>query len=479
MILTPPVQHFLTGKVQSYLQNKLKTKVEIGSISFGLSGNINLQNVYVEDKTRDTLVSGGTIKAHLNYFKLFSNEVQVKDLELQNITAKIKRILPDTVYNFQFIVDAFVTENTKSPDTAQSAPLKLNISDIALDNINVKYNDVVTGNDMFAHIGNLSATIDTLDPYTQHFNIPTVIARNVTAKIKQVKPLVKSEPLSKDVADATTPSTMKLNLGTIDLSKINIDYGNDVSAFYTTLNLGQLKGTEKLLDLQNSKIYFDQLALNNSKIAVRLGKAPVAQVVKKETKQEVQAQKQAGWDFKIAQLQLENNGLKYDDDNAPALNYGMDFSHINSQDLSLDVDNFVMNTDSVSGNIRKGTVKEKSGFELDALQGDFLYASNQTYLRNIYIKTPGSEIQRTAELRYASLDALHNDFAKTVFNLYITNTRLQVKDILLEQINKLKKGEFDESLIKAIVANLKLSEMQSQEDNTFRAVSSCACTLPT
>lgn len=44
----------------------------------------------------------------------------------------------------------------------------------------------------------------------------------------------------------------------------------------------------------------------------------------------------------------------------------------------------------------------------------------------------------------------------------------QVKDILLEQINKLKKGEFDESLIKAIVSNLKLSEMQAREDNTNR-----------
>ncbi|HEY6954609.1 MAG TPA: pitrilysin family protein, partial [Flavisolibacter sp.] len=37
----------------------------------------------------------------------------------------------------------------------------------------------------------------------------------------------------------------------------------------------------------------------------------------------------------------------------------------------------------------------------------------------------------------------------------------QVKDILLEQINELKKGEFDESLIKAIVSNLKLEEMQA------------------
>src|SRR4051812_29410530 len=142
LILTPPVQRFLTGKVESYLQNKLKTRVEIGSISFGLSGKVNLENVYIEDKTKDTLVSGGAVKAHLNFFKLFSNEVEIKDLELQNITAKIKRVLPDTAFNFQFIMDAFASEKSKSPDTAQTAPMKLNISDIALENINLVYNDV-------------------------------------------------------------------------------------------------------------------------------------------------------------------------------------------------------------------------------------------------------------------------------------------------------------------------------------------------
>jgi translocation and assembly module TamB len=431
IVLTPPVQHYLTGKVESYLQNKLKTRVEIGSISFGLSGNINLKNVYIEDKTKDTLVAGGLIKAHLNYFRLFSNEVQVKDLELQNITAKVKRVLPDTVYNFQFVVDAFVTEKTKSPDTAQTAPLKLNISDLALDNVNLKYTDVVTGTDMFAHIGNLSATIDTLDPYTQHFDIPTIIARNVTASLKQIKPLIEPKPLAVDIAKATTPSTTKLDLGTIDLSKINIDYSNDVSALYTTFNFGQVKGNEKLIDLQNNKVYFDQLSLNNSKIAIRFGKKPGAQVVKQAVNQKVQAEKQAGWDFKIAHLQLENNKLKFDDDNKPTLNYGMDYSHINTDNLSLVVDNFVMNTDSTAGRITKGTIREKSGLEIDALRGDILYASTQTYLRNIYIKTPGSEIQRSAELRYASFDALTNDFEKTVFNVNLTNTRLQVKDILL------------------------------------------------
>lgn len=44
----------------------------------------------------------------------------------------------------------------------------------------------------------------------------------------------------------------------------------------------------------------------------------------------------------------------------------------------------------------------------------------------------------------------------------------QVKDLLLEQIDKLKKGDFDESLIKAIVANYKLGQLQAMESNMSR-----------
>ena len=210
LLLTPPVQRLLTAKVQHYLENKLHTKVLIGRISFGLSGKIGLNDVFIADKTNDTLISGGSIRAHLNYMKLFSNEVRVKDLELDNITAKIKRVLPDTVYNFQFIVNAFTSESSKSPDTASSPPMKLDIAKVTLKNINLTYTDAVIGSDMFAHIGEFAARIDTLDPYTQHFVVPSFVLRNSVAKMKQVKPLVEPKPLEQHISEATTPSTMNV-----------------------------------------------------------------------------------------------------------------------------------------------------------------------------------------------------------------------------------------------------------------------------
>ena len=428
LILTPPVQRFMTGKVENYLQKKLQTRVEIGSISFGLSGNVNLKDIYLEDKTKDTLLAGGTIKAHLNFIKLFSNEFEVKDIELQNITAKVRRTLPDTVFNFQFIVDAFATKSTTSDST--SAPLILNISDATLENVRLHYIDVVTGNDMLARIGNLSVTIDTLDSYSQHYDIPSIIARNVYATIKQSKPLVTPEPESKDIAEAVTPSPLKLSIGSVDLSKFVVNYANDVSAFYTDLNIGQLKTDERLLDLQNNKVWFDKVDLNNSKVVIRLGKKEAAKVVEEEIEQEVEAQKKAGWDFRIANAFLNNNTFRFDNDNKPELNYGMDYAHLLGDSLTLHVENFILNTDSIGGKITKGSFREKSGFELEELRGDVLYAFNQSYLKDLYIKTPGTEIERNILLTYSSYEALAESFEKTVLDIELVDSRVQVKDIL-------------------------------------------------
>lgn len=430
LILTPPVQKFLTAKVQNYLETKLQTKVRIGRIGFGLSGNINLLDVYIEDKTKDTLVSGGAIKAHLNYLKLLSNEVEVKDIELQNITAKVKRILPDTVFNYQFIVDAFVGEQTKNPDTAKSAPMKLSISDVTLDNVNLTYTDVITGNDLFTHIGYATTTIDSLDLYNQNYSIPTLIVRNTQARMKQMKPLVEPKPMMVDIQQAQTPAPMHLNIGSVDLSKVAIQFDNDVSALYSNINVGSLKLNGKLLDLTNNKIYFSELDLGNTAADIRFGKKPMAVVTKQEVNQKVEAQKSAGWDVRIDKIRLDNNNVVFDDDNQPKQPVGMDYSHLNATGLTLYMDRFVMNNDSIGGLITKGSMKEKSGFKLDALEGDLLYANTQSFLKNLYIKTPGTEIRKNLVLQYASYDALVKDFAKTNLNIELTNSQVQVKDIL-------------------------------------------------
>ena len=105
LIQTGPVQNILRGKAVAYLQKKLKTKVEVGSVYVGLPKNIILENVYIEDRQKDTLLSGGKIEANLNLLKLiFQNQLEVRSIALDNITAKVKRQLPDTAFNFNSLL---------------------------------------------------------------------------------------------------------------------------------------------------------------------------------------------------------------------------------------------------------------------------------------------------------------------------------------------------------------------------------------
>lgn len=431
LILTPPVQRFATHKVADYLENKLKTRVDIGGISFGLTGNIHLHDIYIEDQTKDTLLSGGTIKANVNLLKLLSNEVKVKDVTIEDITAKIKRVLPDTVFNFQFIADAFMSENTKQPDTAQTAPLKLDVNSLTLDNINVVFKDAITGNDMYLHLGNLFAKFDTINPYTSHYAVPTVKVSNVVARLSQTKPLIEPEPMAQNVAEASQPITMNLNFGTIDLNKINVQYDNDVSALYAKLNVDELVVDGKKIDLPNRLIHLDEIRMNNTATAVRLGKTPQAKEQAKAVSQQAEAQAQIPWVVRVDKVNLNNDQIKFDDDSKPRAAYGMDYSHLNIDSLTLHVNDMVFSSDTMAAVIAKASMREQSGFQLDQLEGNLFYGPHQAYVKNLLFKTPGSELKRDIVLDYPSLKALTDSLNKVQMDINIPDSYIQVKDILV------------------------------------------------
>ncbi|MFN2458474.1 MAG: hypothetical protein ABR502_09755, partial [Chitinophagaceae bacterium] len=430
LLLTPPVQRFATNKVENYLAGKLKTKVEVGRISISLPGKIVLRDIYVEDRTKDTLIAGGTIQANLALLKLMSNEVDVRDIHLQDITAKVKRVLPDTVFNFQFVIDAFAVEKKKKKAT--TTLLKLNVDNLTANNFRVLYDDVITGNEMHAHISEFHAKIDSLDPYTSLFDIPTLSVNGMNVEFNQRTPLVKPEPLSTKIAEAAQPVAFQLNFGDIVFDKVNLVYGNHISRFYTKFNIGHLAADGRKLDLQNYFIHLDRLELDNTVSAIRVGKEEEAKKLAAELGKEVKAQAQNDWSFRVDKIAINNNAIQFDNENKRPKSFGtaIDYAHLRADSLTLHIDNLVFNKDSIGGQITRGFFHEKNGFRLDALEGDLLYAYNQAYLKNALIKTPGSELKRNILLEYESYDALAKNFGKALMDVEITNSYLQVKDIL-------------------------------------------------
>ncbi|MBK7557442.1 MAG: hypothetical protein IPI54_03660 [Chitinophagaceae bacterium] len=73
----------MKNKVQTYLQDKLKTKVIIGSINYSLPKWIVIHDVFIEDQKKDTLIFGERISLDISLLKLIWGITDVQKLELK------------------------------------------------------------------------------------------------------------------------------------------------------------------------------------------------------------------------------------------------------------------------------------------------------------------------------------------------------------------------------------------------------------
>jgi len=430
LIQTSPVQNFARKKIVSYLGKKLKTRVEIRGLDIEFPKMLVLQGVYIEDRTKDTLIAGNQLKVDIDMFKLLSKEIQINEINLNGITTKIKRQLPDTTFNFQFIVDAFASPtDTVKKDT--SAPMKMAIDKIIVDKTRMVYLDVVTGNDVDIYLNHFDTRINTFDPTNLRYDVPSIVLNGVRGRVNQTQPMavtaVKTDP--NPAVKNETPKFLNFTNKEVLLSDLDISYSNAVSAMSTHLALKNFNIHPESFDLKNSVVALKDVELNNLNGFIRMGKANTPPVVQLTTDKATPAQP-LPWRFTIAAIRFNDNNFAFDDDTKPKARRGMDFAHLALQDLTLHADNFLFHNDTIATNIVEGHMKEKSGFQLDKFQTDVVYTDKGASLQNILIQTPGSEIKRSAIIRYPSLAAIQKQMGLLELDLNIENSYLQVKDIL-------------------------------------------------
>ncbi|MCW3107157.1 MAG: hypothetical protein JWQ09_1663 [Segetibacter sp.] len=432
LIQTAPVQNFARKKIVSFLGNKLKTRVEIKGLDIEFPKMLVLQGVLIEDRTKDTLVAGNQLKVDIDMFKLLSSEIQINEINLNGITAKIKRQLPDTTFNFQFIVDAFASpvDTTVKKDTAA---MKMAIDKIIVDKTRLVYFDVVTGNDVDIYLNHFDTRIKTFDPTNLRYDVPSIVLNGVRGKVNQTEPMkvtavvTNPNPVVKNEAPKFLSFTNKETL----LSDVDISYSNAVSAMSTHLSFKDFNIHPESFDLKNSVIAIKDIRLNNLDGFYRMGKVntpPVVQLTNENSK--VVSATAMPWKFTIGSIRLDNNNFAFDDDTKPRAGRGMDFAHLALKQLTIHADNFLFHNDTIATNIVEGHMKEKSGFQLDKFQTDLVYTDKGASLQNILIQTPGSEIKRSAVIRYPSLTAIQKQMGLLELDLNIDNSYLQVKDIL-------------------------------------------------
>lgn len=434
LIQVPAVQNFAKNKAVNYLQGKIHTKVAIGHIDIGLPKSIVLEDVYFEDQHRDTLLAGKKLEVDVSMLKLLHNTLEINEINLNGMTLNVNRGA-DSVFNFDYIVKAFAGEQKKEPKpTDTTSTMKMSVGTVILDKIKIAYDDKITGNDVVFHLGHFDTKIKDFDMDKMKFTIPKVTLSGFDAYIRQkTMPAAAATTVAPDTA-ATKPMNMTLNLGTIDISKINVDYASDTMA--AKVNLGRLLVQMKKIDLKNQNIGISSIELSDTKAGItfaqpQAAKEKVVHAVKKLDTLVKPAQSQKGWSASLDKFVLSNDDIQFDNNAQKPVKKGLDYAHMHISDLNADFENIVYNPDTMSGKIASFTFKEKSGLELSKFHTDFFYGPKNAYLKDLLVQTPRTTIQKDVEVSYPSIAAVTKDMGKLSINADLDGTRVAVQDVLL------------------------------------------------
>ena len=431
LLQTVPIQNFARKKIVAYLEQKLGTDLSIKRLDISFPKMLVLEGVYVEDQAKDTLLAGHQLKVDIDLFQLLNNRVQINEIVLKGITLKLKRQRPDRPFNYQFIVDAFATEEKKtSPDTSA---LIMAVDKLILDKTRLVFLDVLTGNDVDVYLGHAQLRIARIDASKLEYDVPQIDIRGLRGRVNQNTPLeitvVNTNPNSELVNEK--PEYFKFTNQKTRLRDVDFAYSSEAAAINTNFKFKDLQVFPKTIDLEKNLIALHKLQLSDFTGRIDLNTQAEADLIKltTQTDQELQTE-YLPWKFTAGQVRLQNSNLIYNDNTQAPLKSGMDYAHLNLQNLTLHGDDFLYNRDTIALVISKGQMWEGSGFRLEQLQADFQYTSREVRLEKLWIKTPGSTIRRRAIISYPSIAVIQKNPALMGLNLDIEHSRIQVKDLL-------------------------------------------------
>lgn len=113
------IQTYVAQVATVHLSNTLGSKVRIGAIEFEPINSLVIKNVYIEDKSRDTLAYIGLIDVSLSPWRLLRRELVVDHIDVIGLYGNIV-IDEDGTGNYEFLTDALPHTQISAPDGSAS-----------------------------------------------------------------------------------------------------------------------------------------------------------------------------------------------------------------------------------------------------------------------------------------------------------------------------------------------------------------------
>lgn len=455
-IRSPWGQGIIVDKVTSYVSNKTNTKVEIERLFLTFDGNLKVDGLYLEDTKGDTLIYSKSLEANVPLWSMIRGEgIGVDALYWEGLRANILRKDSIQGYNFQFLIDAFVTEDatTVAKDTTV-APLNIVLGKLNFKDFDIVFDDEVAGIDSRFKIGSLNARMKTTD--LEHMKFEASELKLSDARIKFIQ---KPVPIIPEEDPAPLPSLAVENL---TLTNVYADYQSYADRIAAEVDIKELFAKIPKVDLANSDFEVDKFSLKNSSIVLRTETETnvVTQKVVEVTqdiKEDIQAFEWPELRLAIGSIDLENNNFSYFVASAEAKKGSFNPNAIVLNNLNFQANSINIKDKTAEVHIEKSSFKEISGFDLKELSLNFVADDNTLKVTDLRTALNNNSLKADLRLDYPKLSALFESPEKSKVNANIPAFKVSLKDVFLIQ-PELNKNEYLNTLSKHLLTgNVKVN----------------------
>ena len=466
LIQIPKVQDIAKDQAVSWLSGKLKTKVSIAKLRVNFPDQIIIEKVYFEDQHKDSLFWGKRISLDISLFKLLQNTLEVKKVELDSLGVNIKRVSPDSNFNYTYILNSF-TSNNKKEKSNSSKPFHFKLGTISWKGISVRYIDDMEGINTQVSFGNLHTEIKDFDIDKSIYVISDLSIEGLNLKFDKYHPLISSKKyIAIKEAKTATPFPF-IRTGIISLKKTGIKYNDAIEGLHAEINSDILLIAMGNMDLNKLIIPIEQLTVSKTDVAISMDPQIKSSLAGKDLTKKNTDTTTVKWHITANRVLFDSNNIRFDNNQYLHLKKGIDYQHLNLSTFGMHLDSVDATPLVYQGKLKNLGFVEKSGLNVKNFSTDFFYNDHGARLEKLNLQTSKTQIREKLILKYASLNSLVSKPENTELDAYLKNCKIAVSDILLfapmleKNLNGYQKSVLSiNTEIKGLIKNLKIPKFE-------------------
>lgn len=208
----------------NWLSKELKTRVEVRHINFTLFNHVNLEGLYIEDHSKDTLLYGGQLQLDITDWFFRKDSADIKYVSLSDAVIHLHRDT-DSIWNYQFIADYFSGNSESKQKTSQNSKgIALHLKILNLNNVLFQQKDEYKGKTTTLGIGKLKLKANQINLQDKYFDVADLDIYKFSYTEKLYKAKRSYEDSVRQVNDLTSkdfpsnPGNIRLHISQLSVS---------------------------------------------------------------------------------------------------------------------------------------------------------------------------------------------------------------------------------------------------------------------